>query len=97
MFVERFDELSDLIFRQMFLDESEEMFFDLIAVLVLDFVEGEELDVVFLKIVNHGGFAVEELAGDCRRINDFFDRRLPLADVILDHFGVFRNEEPLDR
>jgi hypothetical protein len=59
MLRERFHENGDLLFGQVVLDKGEEMLFDLVAVLVLNFEERQVFYVIFLKIIDDGLFAIE--------------------------------------
>lgn len=97
MLGESLDESGNLVFGEVFLDEAEEVLFDLEAVLVLHFEKREFFHVVLFKVFDHGGSAVEELAGDGRGVDDFLHRSFALADVVSDHFGVFRDKKSFDR
>ena len=59
MFGKRFYKNSDLIFGQMLLNESEEMLFNLVAILILYFKKREVFNVVFLEIIDDRLLAVE--------------------------------------
>src|SRR5262249_13175670 len=54
-----FYKTGDFIFCKVLLDESEEMFFNLISVLVLYFEDGHGLDMILFKIIDDRLFAVK--------------------------------------
>ena len=73
------DKGSNFIFLELILDEFEESFVELEAVLVLDFYEGHRFEIVGFEVADDRFFCVEQLAGDGRRKDALRDRLFLLA------------------